>query len=226
MRRSPASSSVLSLPLAFSRRVWPGPAAYAERMTSDAHTSRGSGPGVITPDGCAVELYSLLPPGRDPKIIHDAVGPGASILELGAGASRVTHPLLRLGHEVVAVDESPMMLERIHGAETVRGRIEMLDLGRRFDAVLLASQLVNVPEREARLDYAVIEGMGRAGRLVTRAALILFPAFAALASGPSTDLKVMATGLGVRHPAGCDDRAGAAGELGAVPIDDGGKVRL
>jgi RND superfamily putative drug exporter len=45
-------------------------------------------------------------------------------------------------------------------------------------------------------DRAVIEGIGRTGRLVTSAALILFLAFAALASGPSTDLKVMATGLG------------------------------
>jgi RND superfamily putative drug exporter len=43
---------------------------------------------------------------------------------------------------------------------------------------------------------AVIEGIGRTGRLVTSAALILFLAFAALASGPGTDLKVMATGLG------------------------------
>jgi len=45
-------------------------------------------------------------------------------------------------------------------------------------------------------DEAVIEGIGRTGRLVTSAALILFLAFAALASGPNTDLKVMATGLG------------------------------
>ncbi|MBO9522797.1 MAG: MMPL family transporter [Nocardioidaceae bacterium] len=43
---------------------------------------------------------------------------------------------------------------------------------------------------------AVIEGIGRTGRLVTSAALILFLAFAALASGPGTDLKVMATALG------------------------------
>ena len=43
---------------------------------------------------------------------------------------------------------------------------------------------------------AVIEGMGRTGRLVTSAALILFLAFAALASGPGTDLKTLATGLG------------------------------
>ncbi len=43
---------------------------------------------------------------------------------------------------------------------------------------------------------AVTEGIGRTGRLVTSAALILFCAFAALASGPETDIKVMATGLG------------------------------
>ncbi len=43
---------------------------------------------------------------------------------------------------------------------------------------------------------AVIEGIGRTGRLVTSAALILFLAFAALATGPGTDLKVMATALG------------------------------
>jgi RND superfamily putative drug exporter len=46
-------------------------------------------------------------------------------------------------------------------------------------------------------DAAVVEGIGRTGRLVTCAALILFLAFAALASGPQTDLKTMATGLGI-----------------------------
>jgi putative drug exporter of the RND superfamily len=45
-------------------------------------------------------------------------------------------------------------------------------------------------------DRAVIQGMARTGRLVTSAALILFLAFVALASGPITDIKVMATGLG------------------------------
>lgn len=120
-------------------------------MTVYEHDSHGSDPGVITPDGCAVELYSMLPPGPDPEIVHAAVAPPpSSILELGAGAGRVTHPLLRLGHEVVAVDESPEMLERIHGAETIRGRIETLDLGRRFDAVLLASHFINAPDREVR----------------------------------------------------------------------------
>ena len=44
---------------------------------------------------------------------------------------------------------------------------------------------------------AVIEGLGRTGRLVTCAALILFLAFIALASIPQTDVKILATALGV-----------------------------
>ena len=45
-------------------------------------------------------------------------------------------------------------------------------------------------------DAAVTVGLGRTGRLVTSAALILFLAFASLASAPDTDIKVLATGLG------------------------------
>jgi RND superfamily putative drug exporter len=44
-------------------------------------------------------------------------------------------------------------------------------------------------------DEAIIFGLGRTGRLVTSAALILFLAFGALASGPETDVKILATGL-------------------------------
>ncbi len=44
---------------------------------------------------------------------------------------------------------------------------------------------------------AVVQGLGRTGRLVTGAALILFFAFMALASSPGTDIKVFATALGV-----------------------------
>jgi len=41
----------------------------------------------------------------------------------------------------------------------------------------------------------VIRGIGRTGRLVTSAALILFLAFMSMASSPGTDIKVLATGL-------------------------------
>ncbi|MFZ1992680.1 MAG: MMPL family transporter [Solirubrobacteraceae bacterium] len=44
-------------------------------------------------------------------------------------------------------------------------------------------------------DTAVVRGIGRTGRLVTSAALILFLAFASMASAPDTTVKVFATGL-------------------------------
>lgn len=44
---------------------------------------------------------------------------------------------------------------------------------------------------------AVVGGLGRTGRLVTSAALILFFAFVALAAAPGTDIKVFGTALGV-----------------------------
>ena len=102
----------------------------------------------ITPDGCPIELYTRLPAGRTPKLIHDAIPRGASILELGAGAGRITTPLLNLGHEVVAVDESPAMLAYIKNSETVNSQIEGLDLNRQFDAVLLMSHLIEKPNIE------------------------------------------------------------------------------
>jgi RND superfamily putative drug exporter len=43
---------------------------------------------------------------------------------------------------------------------------------------------------------AVVNGIGRTGRLVTSAALILFLGFVALATAPSTAVKMIATGLG------------------------------
>ncbi len=112
--------------------------------------ANGTGPGVITPDGCAVELYRLLPPMGEPEIVHAAIPAGVAILELGAGAGRMTRPLVALGHPVVAVDESAEMLASIDGAETILARIQELRLDRRFDVVLLASFLVNVPDRALR----------------------------------------------------------------------------
>ncbi|MFD9894951.1 class I SAM-dependent methyltransferase [Amycolatopsis sp. NPDC059027] len=106
--------------------------------------------GAYTADGCSVEVYRLLPPAGEPEVVHDAIPAGASILELGCGAGRVTHPLLALGHDVVAVDDSPEMLALVRGAETVRARIGELRLGRVFDAVLLGSHLVNTPDEAER----------------------------------------------------------------------------
>ncbi|MEV1021583.1 class I SAM-dependent methyltransferase [Streptomyces sp. NPDC050264] len=110
----------------------------------------GTGPGAITPDGCAVELYSRLPVEGEPEIVAGAVPAGATLLELGSGVGRVTHPLVERGFTVTAVDESPEMLERVRGARTVRSTIEGLDLGERFDVVMLGSILVNTGDAAVR----------------------------------------------------------------------------
>jgi SAM-dependent methyltransferase len=112
-----------------------------------------SSEGPVAPDGSPVELFARLSAGSLPQLIHDAIPPGASILELGAGAGRITHPLVELGHEVVAVDESPDMLARISGAETIESRIEDLDLDRRFDIVLLMSHLIENPDQRVRQGF-------------------------------------------------------------------------
>jgi RND superfamily putative drug exporter len=50
-------------------------------------------------------------------------------------------------------------------------------------------------DRTGSTETAVIRGIGRTGRLVTSAALILFLSFTSMASGPDTQVKMMATGL-------------------------------
>ena len=100
------------------------------------------------PDGSPVELYARLPELGEGEVVAAVVPAGASLLELGCGAGRITRQLVRLGYRVTAVDESQEMLAHVHNAETVQAQIEGLEPGRRFDAVLLASNLVNAePER-------------------------------------------------------------------------------
>ncbi|MQS15349.1 methyltransferase domain-containing protein [Streptomyces kaniharaensis] len=111
----------------------------------------GTGAGAITPDGCAVEVWSRLPVGDAPDVIGSAVPAGASILELGCGVGRMTHPLVDRGFAVTAVDESAEMLARVReGVRTVRSPIERLDLGERFDVVMLASFLVHAGDAAVR----------------------------------------------------------------------------
>ncbi|ARZ71851.1 methyltransferase [Streptomyces albireticuli] len=111
---------------------------------------QGTGPGAITPDGCAVELYERLPVGDEPDVVERAVPAGARVLELGCGAGRVTRPLVERGFTVTAVDESPRMLDRVRGARTVCAPIEELELDERFDVVLLASFLVHTADPRVR----------------------------------------------------------------------------
>jgi SAM-dependent methyltransferase len=113
-------------------------------------TNVGTGPGEITPDGCAVEFYALLPAMGEAPIVHAAVPAGASILELGCGTGRILRPLAGLGHPVLGVDESAAMLARAAGLPTVCSPIETLRLDRTFDAVLLASTMINTNPEQRR----------------------------------------------------------------------------
>jgi RND superfamily putative drug exporter len=61
--------------------------------------------------------------------------------------------------------------------------------------VFILTRMREEYDRTGSTHEAVVRGIGRTGRLVTSAALILFLAFVALASGPGTDLKMFATGL-------------------------------
>ncbi len=62
--------------------------------------------------------------------------------------------------------------------------------------VFILARMREEYDRTGSTEQAVITGIGRTGRLVTSAALILFLTFVAMASSPGTDLKMFATGLG------------------------------
>ena len=61
--------------------------------------------------------------------------------------------------------------------------------------VFILARMREEYDRTGSTETAVVRGIGRTGRLVTSAALILFLAFTSMASGPETDVKMMATGL-------------------------------
>jgi len=62
--------------------------------------------------------------------------------------------------------------------------------------VFIVARMREAYDRTGSTTTAITEGIGRTGRLVTSAALILLLAFASLASGPIVTVKVFATGLG------------------------------
>jgi RND superfamily putative drug exporter len=63
--------------------------------------------------------------------------------------------------------------------------------------VFILARMREEYDRTGSTYEAVVQGIGRTGRLVTSAALVLFLAFASLASAPNTEIKMFATGLGL-----------------------------
>ena len=62
--------------------------------------------------------------------------------------------------------------------------------------VFIISRMREAYDRTGSTPSAVVEGIGRTGRLVTSAALILGLAFVAFSSTPGTEAKMFATALG------------------------------
>ena len=62
--------------------------------------------------------------------------------------------------------------------------------------VFIISRMREAYDRTQSTEAAVVEGIGRTGRLVTSAALILGLAFAAFSASPGTEAKIFATALG------------------------------
>ncbi|WP_433336570.1 MMPL family transporter [Spirillospora sp. CA-294931] len=63
--------------------------------------------------------------------------------------------------------------------------------------VFILARIREEYDRTGDTREAVVEGLGRTGRLVTSAALILCLAFASMAAAPITEIKIFATGLGL-----------------------------
>jgi RND superfamily putative drug exporter len=62
--------------------------------------------------------------------------------------------------------------------------------------VFIISRMREAYDRSRSTEAAVVEGIGRTGRLVTSAALILGLAFVAFSATPGTEAKIFATALG------------------------------
>lgn len=111
-------------------------------------------PTTYAPDGSPVEAFALLPPGPAPDLLDGVLPPAATVLDLGCGAGRIAHVLHQRGHRVTALDQCPDMLRHVDPAiEAHLGDIEGLELGRPFDAVVLASFLVNTIDHEQRRQF-------------------------------------------------------------------------
>jgi SAM-dependent methyltransferase len=100
----------------------------------------------LAPDGSPVAFYRRLPAAGEPELVHGAIPPHASVLDLGCGPGRIAGPLAALGHEVTGVDDGAAMIAALPaGVEGIVADARRVRLGRRFGAVLMASHLINDP---------------------------------------------------------------------------------
>ncbi len=110
-------------------------------------TSPPGSPDAVAPDGSPVALYAALGPHDAVELVVDQAPPGGSVLDLGCGVGRLAAPLAAEGLTVTGVDSHAAMVAALPDTVTaVHADIVGLELGCRFDVVVLASHLVNHPQ--------------------------------------------------------------------------------
>jgi 2-polyprenyl-3-methyl-5-hydroxy-6-metoxy-1,4-benzoquinol methylase len=115
------------------------------------------------PDEAFAELYAQLPDVTDPEPwLGWARKAKPPVLYLGIGTGRIAVPLARAGIQLVGVDAHPGMLrrlaERLPTVELIQARIEDLDLDRRFDLVMVPSDILSTTPRLQRAALHVAPG--------------------------------------------------------------------
>ena len=83
--------------------------------------------------GAAADLYERARPSYPQEAIDwlvetTAIGPGSTVVDLGAGTGKLTRLLLPSGARVVAIEPIAEMRAHIHGAEVVDGTAEAMPL--------------------------------------------------------------------------------------------------
>ncbi len=125
-------------------------------MTRAIYAAPVSGADDVAPDGSPVPIYRALPAQPEFTPVLQAVRPPMRVLDLGCGVGRLANVLAAAGCAVTAVDESEAMLAHLHPqVQAVRAGIQDLELGPRFDAVVLASHLINVADTDLRRSFLV-----------------------------------------------------------------------
>ena len=104
------------------------------------------------PDPSFADLYASLPDASDLWPWDElAVAARPPVLYLGIGTGRLAVPLHTAGIELVGVDSHPGMLDRLRqrlpDIALIQSRIETLDLGRRFDLVMVPSNILCLVQR-------------------------------------------------------------------------------
>lgn len=105
------------------------------------------------------------------RMIDAMVSRGATILDAGCGPGRVGGRLHRLGHQVVGVDVDPVLIEAAEadhpGPEWIVADLAELNLGRTFDIIVCAGNVMGFLAPSTRLDVlrrfaAHLNSQGRA----------------------------------------------------------------